>query len=206
MTTSAASHRGGTTPVTHRARSTHLASLSRLAGRRLGSARVGSLALGSVVHGSLVQGSLVQGSLVQGSLVQGSLVVGSLAGCSLIQRGVSHYVPEPAVVLDGFDCQVAVPRMPEAQQKDPASLARVSVPEGFATSRVVLGSLDLYLSTGPPSTDPPLTDPSSKVAPESVYTVVEEHLDGDFPALLAALAGLALTSSTSLSFLRGPSQ
>ncbi len=196
MTTSAASHRGGTTPVTHRARSTHLASLSRLAGRRLGSARVGSLALGSVV----------QGSVVQVSLVQGSLVVGSLAGCSLIPGGVSHYVPEPAVVLDGFDCQVAVPGMSEAQQKDPASLARVSVPEGFATSRVVLSSLDLYLPTGPPSTDPPLTDPSSKVAPESVYTVVEEHLDGDFPALLAALAGLALTSSTSLSFLRGPSQ
>ena len=104
-----------------------------------------------------------------------------LAGCGLMPGGATHYLPEPAVVLDSYDCNVAVPGAGAADLKDPASFARGSVPEGFATVGVVRCRQDFKLPSGPPAVGPsPKSDPG--------YVIVEDHLSGDFKPLLVALA------------------
>ena len=120
--------------------------------------------------------------LALGSLALGSLALG-LAGCGLIPGGVTHYVPEPAVVLDGFDCKVAVPGVNAAELEDPASYFKGSVPDDFVTAGVVRCRQDfVWLAESAPA------DPSPASEPEPGYTVVQEHLSGDFKTLLTALA------------------
>lgn len=109
-----------------------------------------------------------------------------LAGCSLFPGGVTHYVPEPAVVLQGYDCQVAAPGVSAADLADPASFATGSVPEGFVTAGVVRCRWDFAVPSGPSPTDP--ASPSSSATAPPGYVVVEEHLGGNFGPLLAALA------------------
>ncbi|MDJ0313761.1 hypothetical protein [Arthrobacter sp. H35-D1] len=110
-------------------------------------------------------------------------VVVGLAGCGLMPGGTTHYIPEPAVALAGYDCNVAVPGMGAAELKDPASFARGSVPEGFATAGVVRCREDFNLPSGPPP-----VGPSPKSESDPGYAIVEEHLGGDYAPLLAALA------------------
>ncbi|MDO5752147.1 hypothetical protein [Arthrobacter sp.] len=120
--------------------------------------------------------------LALGCLLVGSLVLG-LAGCGLIPVGVTHYVPEPAVVLDSYDCKVAVPGVGAAELEDPASSSKGSVPDGFVAAGVVRCSQDLSWTSVPAPAGPsPTSEPNTR------YTIVEEHFSGDFEPLLTALA------------------
>lgn len=153
MSNSPAPRLGRTTPATHRPLFAHLA-LERVASARL--------ALVFPVLGCLL------------------LVV---TGCGLIPGQVTHYLPAPAVVLDSYDCKVAVRGAGAADLSDPASIATGSVPDGFVTAGVVRCREDLFLPSGPPP-----VDPSPTSASEPGYIIIEEHLGGDYAPLLAALA------------------
>lgn len=102
------------------------------------------------------------------ALVLGALV---LVGCGMAPGKVSHYVPAPAALQEKVDC-LAPPEWHDGSETSlPASDLRGSIPEGFVPVQVVRCHQDFLEQDG-------------------VYTRVvrQEQLEGDYSALLAALA------------------
>lgn len=124
-------------------------------------------------------------ALVLGALGSSALVI---AGCGLIPGGVTRYVPEPAAIMAGYDCHVAVPGVSAAELADPASFGTGSVPEGFVTAGVVRCRLDGYFSAGPDEATPAEPGAKQPSRPVPAHIIIEEHLGGDVKPLLAALA------------------
>lgn len=100
----------------------------------------------------------------------------TLGGCGLLPGGLSTYTPGAAAIQDSLDCPGStVGWLPERASPPAsdvsASALEGSVPEGFVPVQVVRCSTLVKDPTGD-------------------YTVVllEEHLEGDYSQLLAALA------------------
>lgn len=94
-----------------------------------------------------------------------------LGGCSMFPGTVSHYTPAPAALQEKVDC-LAPPEWNDGSEASlPASDLRGSVPEGFVPVRVVRCQQDFLEQAGVHS-----------------RVVRQEQLEGDYSALLAALA------------------
>ncbi|WP_157884038.1 hypothetical protein [Arthrobacter alpinus] len=94
-----------------------------------------------------------------------------LGGCSTSPGKVSHYTPAPAAIQEKVDCLAPPEWHDGSEASQPASDLRGSVPGGFVPVQVVRCQQDFLEQAG-------------------VYTRVvrQEHLEGDYSALLAALA------------------
>ncbi|MHA7305793.1 hypothetical protein ACX80E_11205 [Arthrobacter sp. TMN-49] len=92
-----------------------------------------------------------------------------LSGCTF----VSHYQPEPAALQDAVDCSTATGMI--ANPSAPGAQLKGRVPDGFVPVDAVTCTREF-----------PAHPPSATTAPNPVIT--EEHLSGDYTALLAALA------------------
>lgn len=93
----------------------------------------------------------------------------ALSGCTIFTGKVSQYYPEPAVVQAAVDCTTSLDGLPEfAPNATPSPLAG-SVPEGFVPLKAFV------------------CRPGDR-ASDGVQTVIQEELNGDFTALLEALA------------------
>lgn len=89
----------------------------------------------------------------------------TLAGCD------SPYLPPPAAIQEKVDCVSTVPGWPDLAATTPPPNLRGSVPEGFVPVEVITCSQDYREAGGVPQA-----------------LVRQQHLEGDYAALLAALA------------------
>ncbi|MGA7205053.1 MAG: hypothetical protein WBX27_10535 [Specibacter sp.] len=99
----------------------------------------------------------------------GALALG-LAGCN----PVSHYLPGSAALQDKVDCKVHSEWRPNHGLIDPASQLMGSVPQGFIPVDVI-------------RCDPASVHVSEDLKTSS-WTLTEDHLSGNYTALLAAVA------------------
>jgi hypothetical protein len=97
-----------------------------------------------------------------------------LAGCDAVTARTTHYTPAPAALQDKADCLIPSEWRPDYGPLDPQSRLMGSVPTGFVPVDAVRCKGDF----GPPPHPPGATG----------TRMVEEHLAGDYTALLAALA------------------
>jgi hypothetical protein len=94
-----------------------------------------------------------------------------LSGCGLLPGGVSPYTPAPASVQDKVDCLASAGPPLGGVPGTPGPELAGSVPEGFVPVQVVRCGTD-----------------HTEVSGAYRMLIREEHLEGDFTALLAALA------------------
>ncbi len=100
-----------------------------------------------------------------------------LAGCSSSSPYLlEHYLPEPAAIQSTVDC--SLPTGTGTDSTDPSTKLMGRVPEQFLPVDVVRCTFERQF---------PSADSTTSPAPAK-STVLQEHLTGDYSALLAALA------------------
>lgn len=104
-------------------------------------------------------------------LALGLLLTLTLGGCGLLPGGSGTYTPDAAVIQEKVDCPGSTLGWLPEPVSPPASEVPGSVPEGFVPVQVIRCSTKVK-------------DPTGDYTP----VLLEEHLEGDYSDLLAALA------------------